>query len=251
MARIPDRTGTEYDSYGIRRDNEPLFEPKREPSSKFDRGLLPITGMGHGQGMRPRYESEEEMNFAINLYFQVQKDEKRPPTMAGMALALGFKSTRALRNYELKSEEYAMILEMARTRVEEWKNEKLLTSEKQVHGIIFDLKNNHGWADRVEQTTTVEAGSTLSALLQSLQGSVLRPELPPASENPYDAEYADFKEVEVKQEPVEDGFKAILDDPYDELIGTESLNPLKRPIEDNSYMAQAPKEASDDYDDLI
>lgn len=195
MPRIPDKQGTEYDKSKIVRENEPLFDPPRTPTGKFDRGLLPITGIGQGQGMKPLYETAEEMNYAIDLYFRVIEEENRPPTMAGLSLALGFKSTSALRRYEMKGEDFATIIEVARTRVEEWKNELLLTKEKQCNGVIFDLKNNHGWMDRMEQTTVVQAGNTLTDLLLSIQGNVLRPTLP---EDP-SKEYAEYTEIPLEK----------------------------------------------------
>jgi len=82
---------------------------------------------------------------------------------------------------------------VARTRVEEWKNELLLEGGRATNGVIFDLKNNHGWTDRIEQKTTVEAGGTLADLLASLQGTVLRPTLTQQPES--DIEDGVFEEM--------------------------------------------------------
>ena len=155
-------------------------------------------------GFYPRYQSAEAMEFAIDAYFAIIEEEKRPPTLAGLALALGFKSTKSLKAYEDKGDDYAHVVEVARTRVEEWKNELLLKGGTQTSGVIFDLKNNHGWAEKSQSTQTVETGDTLSQLLLALQGKVLRPALegrsmPDSSQPIEDADYAEFTE-ELAQE---------------------------------------------------
>ena len=171
-----------------RSDNKPMFPPPRKPTSKDDRGLMPVKGLGSGglgangkgggsSGFYPRYRSAEALEFAVNEYFSRKESEEKPFTMAGLALSLGFKSAKALSAYELRGEEYADIVEVARTRVEEWKNELLLEGGRATNGVIFDLKNNHGWTDRIENKTTMEVGGTLTDLLASLQGTVLRPKL--------------------------------------------------------------------------
>ena len=136
--------------------------------------------MGHARGPRayPLFRSAEALEFAINAYFDLKEEQGLPPTMAGLALSLGFKSTRTVREYEERGEEYAEIVETARTRMEEWKNEVLLTGKCAAAGVIFDLKNNHSWKERLENNTTVEAPDTLLGLFNTLQGTVLRPELP-------------------------------------------------------------------------
>jgi hypothetical protein len=168
---------------------KPLFPPPRAKVSPLDTGLRPkirtIGGPGMANspaykaqlGFYPMYQSAEAMEFAIDAYFNLIAEEKRPPTMAGLALALGFKSTKSMKAYEDRGEGFAMVVEVARTRIEEWKNELLLKSGSQASGVIFDLKNNHGWAEKSQSTQTVETGDTLSQLLIALQGKVLRPAL--------------------------------------------------------------------------
>lgn len=150
-------------------------------------------------GFYPMYKSAEAMEFAIDAYFARIEEEQRPPTLAGLALALGFKSTKSLKAYEDKGEDYSQVVEVARTRVEEWKNELLLKGGSQTSGVIFDLKNNHGWAEKSQSTQTVETGDTLSQLLLALQGKVLRPtiegrSMPDNSPDIEDGVYAEFTE---------------------------------------------------------
>ena len=160
-----------------RRDNPPLLPPPRKPTSKLDNGTAPHKGFGTGGGHYPRYRTAEAMEYAINLYFAKKTEEGRPFTMAGLALSIGFRSAKTLKDYEERGEDYASVIEIARSRVEEWKNELLLEGGRATNGVIFDLKNNHGWTDRVETKTTHEVGGTLADLVLALQGKVLRPNL--------------------------------------------------------------------------
>lgn len=153
-----------------------LFPPPREKSSDKDHGLLVRKGLGAGCGWLPKFQTAEEMEEAIQVYFDYVEEHDLPPTMAGLALALGFKSTKTLRNYEDKSEDFADIITIAKTRIEDWKNTALLKAEKQCQGIMFDLINHHEYISRFEQQrTTHDVSNSLADLLTQLQGNVLRP----------------------------------------------------------------------------
>lgn len=189
-----DRSGTEYDKAALRRQPV-LFPPPRDPVNRMDTGLLPRYGLGRDSGFLPKFQTAEAMEEAIETYFKYVEEHERPPTMAGLALALGFKSVTTLKNYEKRGEDYAYIIEVARTRIEDWKNTLLLRAEKTVNGIIFDLKNNHGWADKIEQTTVHQAGNSLAELLTALQGNVLRPAAIEQPDPAAQAIEAEFEEV--------------------------------------------------------
>lgn len=181
----------------IQRTNQVLFPPV----AKGDRVKR---GFGQTAGLKPRFESEEELHNAIETYFEVQKEAGNHPTMAGLSLSLGFKSRKSLMDYIDREGEYAEIIEMAKTRMEDHKNQMLLKAEKSAHGIIFDLKNAHGWADRNENVTKVEAGDTLADLLQSLQGSVLRPVIEHDHDMVEEAEFTEIKPKAKKMPPPDD-----------------------------------------------
>ena len=191
----------------LKKNNPRLFPPIVRPSPSNPNGLLhsPKRGLGSGTkggGYLPRYPSAEALEFAIDTYFEGQYENHRPPTMAGLALALGFKSVAALKNYEQKGEEYAELVETARTQVEAWKNE-LLLSASAPQGVIFDLKNNHGWSDKISQETTITPSDTLTELLKALQGKVLRPVLDetiPHRPIDFDSiEDADYRDVDFEE----------------------------------------------------
>lgn len=116
---------------------------------------------------RPRtYDNEEELEKAINQYFQDIKgeyvdkvDEKtgmkerewirypEPATITGLALAIGFESRQSVYDYE-KDGQFSYTIKKARLRVE-YEYEKKLTTLQSATGAIFALKNL-GWIDKTE-----------------------------------------------------------------------------------------------------
>lgn len=123
--------------------------------------------MGRNQyGPAPKYTSKEEIIDLINDYFESCKGEpfidevtgkqmvdkfgypifigQRPPTVTGLALALGFKSRQSLLNYAGKKEFRDVIIE-AKSRIEMYVEERLFDKDG-ANGAKFSLQNNFkGW----------------------------------------------------------------------------------------------------------
>jgi hypothetical protein len=118
------------------------------------------------------YKSKEEIQEKIDKYFsdcegEVLKDEEgnpilnkyggviimgsKPPTITGLALALGFASRQALLNYQDR-EEFNDTIMRAKSRVEQYAEERLFDRDGS-NGAQFSLKNNFkGWnADKKEE----------------------------------------------------------------------------------------------------
>jgi len=152
-----------------------------KPKPKLGLGMRDSPELKASLGALPFYQSPQHLQHAVNMYFDQltyldgETTRSRPPTIAGLTLALGFKSPKALKSYEEKGDEYSHVVETARTRIEEWKNTMLLETKGSSTGVIFDLKNNHGWAEKSQTTQTVDTGDSLSRLLLALQGNILRP----------------------------------------------------------------------------
>ena len=74
-----------------------------------------------------------------------------PPTVTGLCLALGI-SRDTWENYfdEDVYPGYADIVRRAKLRMEAYLEEALLSREKSVQGIIFNLQNNYGWREKRE-----------------------------------------------------------------------------------------------------
>ena len=76
--------------------------------------------------------------------------------MAGLALFLGFSHRDGLLHYRRKSEDFAFVVERAKTIMEDDRNQRLLSGKGNVAGLIFDLKNNFGWKDRYESQVGID-----------------------------------------------------------------------------------------------
>lgn len=138
-------------------------------------------------GRPPKYETPEEMERVINLYFlgiryNNTKDENlikslneedmsflstiddTSPTMSGLAYYLGM-SRQALCDYKNK-DEFLDTIKKARNRVEKHLEQRL--DGNAAVGTIFNLKNNFGWKDKREQENTHNfAESFLDAIAPS------------------------------------------------------------------------------------
>lgn len=121
-------------------------------------------------GRPPMYNTAEEMQVIIDEYFEKCKGhiaiddngepyrdkygipiiiEVRPPTITGLALALGFTSRRALLNYQDK-EEFVHTITRAKARVEQYAEERLFDKDG-ANGAKFSLANNfEGWKEKRE-----------------------------------------------------------------------------------------------------
>jgi hypothetical protein len=115
------------------------------------------TGGKKHPGGRPRkYQSVEQLQSAIDSYFESTKKV----TVTGLALHLGFNSRQSLINNEGYSEEFLDAIKRAKARVEMYYEEHLV--ESNAAGSIFALKN-FGWRDKQEFDHRVErVGETLT-----------------------------------------------------------------------------------------
>lgn len=107
-----------------------------------------------GAGRPLKYKSAKELEVRIEKYWEDCQKNYRPYTMSGLALALGI-DRKTLLNYSNK-EEYFPTIKKARDTVEAFNEEQLYTG-KNTAGVIFSLKNNFGWHDKVEQDVKVKA----------------------------------------------------------------------------------------------
>lgn len=117
-------------------------------------------------GHPPRYATVEQMQAVIDRYFEDCKGEpiigddgmpildkwgkpfiinERPPTVTGLALALGFTSRQALLNYQAKAAFVDTVLR-AKARIEAYAEERLFDRDGQ-RGAEFSLKYNFRWVN--------------------------------------------------------------------------------------------------------
>lgn len=115
----------------------------------------------------PRFESGKEIDSRVERYFQqcegtavcresgepVLDKQNRPvsvggrtPTLAGLALALGFSRREELLNYP-EDGPFAKALRRARLRLEDYLEGELMDKDR-FQGAKFNLRNSYGWEDR-------------------------------------------------------------------------------------------------------
>jgi hypothetical protein len=121
--------------------------------------------VGTPMGKPPMYKTVDEIEEKIEKYFKDCKgypltDSKgkqmfnkfgspvfidvHPPTVTGLALALGFTSRQALLNYQAKPE-FVDTITRAKARVEQYAEERLFDRDGS-NGAQFSLRNNFkGW----------------------------------------------------------------------------------------------------------
>ena len=97
---------------------------------------------------RPRaFKSVEEVEKKIEAYFNYCEEKDKPYTMSGLAYYLEI-DRRTLLNYS-KDEDYFPLIKKARDRVQMQLEEGLYRLGNN-SGIIFNLKNNFDWKDKME-----------------------------------------------------------------------------------------------------
>jgi hypothetical protein len=98
---------------------------------------------------RPRkYDSPEQMDEAVDSYFQYCTENQKPITYTGLCLFLGFAGRACLDGY-LQYEGFAPSVRRAKSLVEMAYEERLVDPTRPAAAAIFGLKN-FGWTDRQE-----------------------------------------------------------------------------------------------------
>lgn len=133
-------------------------------------------------GAPPRYKTVKEMQEAIDKYFEecngkILKDEngepyldkygnpiiydRKPLTITGLALALGFNSRQTLLNYQGK-QEFMDTITRAKTIVERYAEERLYDKDG-ANGAKFNLANNFdGWREKQQIEADVNNTVTIN-----------------------------------------------------------------------------------------
>ena len=126
-------------------------------------------------GRPAAYKTPEEMQAKIDAYFEecegvyvrdkdgkIETDKydnpittkKRPLTITGLALALGFNSRQSLLNYQ-DDPLFMDTIRRAKSKVEQYAEERLFDKEG-VNGAKFNLSNNFkGWSEKQQIDSNV------------------------------------------------------------------------------------------------
>lgn len=123
------------------------------------------------RGKPRKIDNVTRLQAKVEAWLEECKREDIPPTRSGLCLALGI-SKDTLSRYltdttgdttvyqadpitgELHPVTFADVLKRAILAIEHSLEIRMLTSKSNVAGVIFDLKNNHGYADKSETVST-------------------------------------------------------------------------------------------------
>jgi hypothetical protein len=95
---------------------------------------------------RPRlYKSHEAFAAKADEYFEQCKNM---PTLAGLCLFMGFSDKQSFSTYAEYGYEFSLTVKKTQLRIEEDRHNRLIDKSTFTPGVIFDLKNNHGWKDQ-------------------------------------------------------------------------------------------------------
>lgn len=97
----------------------------------------------------------------------------KPPTVGGLCLYLGI-DRNTWQNYADPKlhPELAEVTAYAKMRMEAYLEEQLLTREKNVQGLIFNLQNNYGWREKREVELGGETRRTVADGAQAQSMSI-------------------------------------------------------------------------------
>lgn len=105
-----------------------------------------------GKGNPRRWRSAKALQKAVEDYFAECEEKGRVPSVAGLALALGFMSRQALYRYtdrenENNSDNYVTIITRAKLRIEE-ENIQLAYNRDASAGARFVLQNGFNYSEK-------------------------------------------------------------------------------------------------------
>lgn len=126
----------------------------------------------HPGGRPPKYSSVEDMQAVIDAYFTECEGKPlqdadgnpvlykghpvmvgvKPPTVTGLALALGFTGRQALLDYQAKKQ-FTDTIARAKARCEAYAEARLYDRDG-TNGAQFSLRCNFGWSDATEKDKT-------------------------------------------------------------------------------------------------
>lgn len=124
-----------------------------------------------------KFQTPGLMQQAVDHYFDQRREDGVPPTLSGLALALGFTSLGALSKYRNYDDgDFRDIIDAARLRIMD-ANEVALAQGKSSNSFLLKNLDKEFWKDRTEQAVDlndVREGMSAEERLNRLQALVQR-----------------------------------------------------------------------------
>lgn len=104
---------------------------------------------------RPRlYQDHASFAAKVDEYFESLETSGKRPTLAGLSYFMDFEDRETFVRYAEYGDEFSRTVKQTRMRIEDDRWQSLIDKGGFTPGLIFDLKNNHGWKDKTEQEVT-------------------------------------------------------------------------------------------------
>ena len=130
----------------------PMYNTKEEMQEKIDKYFEQCEGI---------YKKDNEGNVLTDKYGEPVVFNRKPLTITGLALALGFNSRQSLLNYQDK-EEFMDTITRAKARVEQYAEERLFDKDG-ANGAKFSLANNFkDWKEKQEIDGNINSALTIN-----------------------------------------------------------------------------------------
>lgn len=168
-SKIAQRMGVSKNLLSRWRNTKPEIKRALVRLKTIDGKTIDTHDLPHGAPPR-KLDNVNELQAKIDAWFTECKNTKTPPTRTGLCIALNI-SKDALDRYltsttdrstiyqasqidgKLRPVSVRDVLKRAVLMIENGLEIRMITGKGNVTGIIFDLKNNHGYADKKEVTT--------------------------------------------------------------------------------------------------
>lgn len=111
-------------------------------------------------GRPKKFKTVEELEQAIEEYFDYCDENNKPYTISGLAYALDT-TRRTLLDYQ-EQDEYSHTIKKAKAKIERFNEELLFSKDVPTVGVIFNLKNNYDWKDKQEIEADVNSDVNIS-----------------------------------------------------------------------------------------
>ena len=99
---------------------------------------------------KAKWETEKELQTIIDKYFSECEECGKPQTMLGLAVFLSVTKDE-LAAYRKRGKCFSKIIKLADMRLEEYAENLLFTKDKGHTAVMFYLKSNFGWSDKIEE----------------------------------------------------------------------------------------------------
>lgn len=112
---------------------------------------------------RPRLFTEHKaFSDDVDAYFAMCGVDSKRPTLSGLSYHLGFEDRETFSYYAKYGDDYSRTVKRAKLLIADWLEQRLTNKDTFTPGIIFDLKNNHGWKDKTEVESSGDVTFTIA-----------------------------------------------------------------------------------------